>query len=249
LSSTETAEGIRVLARLLREHRPAFALTGAGVSTESGIPDFRSRGDGLWERYDPAEVCSVEALHRDPAKFWRFNLRWWRVCRDARPNAAHRALALLEKAGLLRGVITQNIDGLHRAAGSTVWEVHGHLRTCRCMRCGGRHDFALVLEQLEGGAEVPHCPCGGMLRPDVVLFGDQMGEDYWRAAQVLTGCQVLLVVGSSLQVYPVAGLPRLARRLAIINRDGTPYDEEAAVVIHGTAGQVLEGLLDELQLR
>ncbi|MDI6710662.1 MAG: NAD-dependent deacylase [Bacillota bacterium] len=244
----ETGEKLKTLARLLREHQPAFALTGAGVSTESGIPDFRSRGEGLWERYDPAEVCSVEALHRDPARFWRFNLRWWRGCREAQPNAAHRALAALERAGLLRGVITQNIDGLHRAAGSTVWEVHGHLRTCRCMRCDRRHDFACLLEQIDDGADVPRCPCGGMLRPDVVLFGDAMGKDYWRATQVLTGCQMLLVVGSSLQVYPVAGLPRLARRLAIVNREPTPYDEEAAVVIHRAAGETLRSLLAELEM-
>lgn len=243
-----TGEQLKTLAGLLREHQPAFALTGAGVSTESGIPDFRSRGNGLWEHYDPAEVCSVDALHRDPARFWRFNMQWWGGVTEARPNAAHHALAVLERAGLLRGVITQNIDGLHRAAGSTVWEVHGHLRTCRCVRCDRRHDFAFLQRQIDSGVEVPCCPCGGMLRPDVVLFGDAMGEDYWRATQVLTGCRLLLVVGSSIQVYPVAGLPQLARRLAIINREPTPYDGEAAVVIHETAGPVLAGLLAELQL-
>jgi len=240
---------IETLARLLEEARPAFALTGAGISTESGIPDFRSRGTGLWERFDPAEVCSIDAFHRDPARFWRFNLQWWLPCREARPNRAHKALAALEQHGLLRGVITQNIDGLHREAGSTVWEVHGHLRTCHCLKCQKEYGFEHLVKQYNGGVNPPRCGCGGLLRPDVVLFGDAMREDFWVASQVLSGCQLLLVVGSSLQVYPVAGLPQLARRLAIINRDPTPYDERADVVIQGNAGDVLEAVLAKLGIR
>ncbi len=239
---------VNELARLLRASDRTFALTGAGISTESGIPDFRSRGTGLWEKVDPAEVCSVNAFHRDPAAFWRNNLQWWHACLAAKPNIAHYALAALQQAGLLFGVITQNIDGLHVEAGSTTWEVHGHLRTVRCEQCDGHHPFDIVRERIAAGEDVPRCSCGGLLRPDVVLFGDQMSEDFWVATQVLSGCQLLVVIGSSLQVYPVAGLPRLARELVIINRDPTPFDDQARLVIRDEIGPVFERLLEELGL-
>lgn len=239
---------IKELARLIRASDRTFALTGAGISTESGIPDFRSADTGLWENVDPAEVCSVDAFYRDPPAFWRQNFQWWQGCLTARPNIAHHALAALQRAGLLRGVITQNIDGLHVKAGSTTWEVHGHLRTVRCVRCEQHQPLDAVRERMAKGEEAPCCACGGLLRPDVVLFGDQMSRDFWVATQVLSGCQLLVVVGSSLQVYPVAGLPRTARRLVIVNRDPTPYDKEAALVIRGEIGAVFAGLLRELGL-
>ncbi|MBU4532388.1 MAG: NAD-dependent deacylase [Eubacteriales bacterium] len=238
------------LADLLRASDRTFALTGAGISTESGIPDFRTRGSGLWEKADPAEVCSIAAFHRNPSAFWRNNMQWWQGFCAAEPNVGHHALAGLQKAGLLFGVITQNIDGLHRRAGSTVWEVHGHLRTVHCLQCDRREPFAIIEKWITGGEgeEAPRCNCGSLLRPDVVLFGDQMSPDFWVATQVLSGCQLLLVVGSSLQVYPVAGLPQLARDLVIINRDPTPYDNQAQLVIRESIGTVFKELLDEMGL-
>ncbi|WP_031516014.1 SIR2 family NAD-dependent protein deacylase [Desulfofalx alkaliphila] len=229
------------LAQLIRESTKTLALTGAGVSTESGIPDFRSKEKGLWNRFDPEEVASIGALERDPAEFYRNNLKWWELCLQAQPNEAHRSLAQLERKGWLLGVITQNIDGLHQKAGSKrVWEVHGHLRTCRCMKCK-------KTDQMDRLKESYHCAaCGGLLRPSVVLFGDSMSNDYYNAEKVMSGCQLLLVVGSSLQVYPVAGLPYMARQVVIINRQPTPWDSQARLVINQSAGLVLSDLVEIL---
>lgn len=239
---------IASLAELLRRCDRNFALTGAGVSTESGIPDFRSPGNGLWTKHDPVKISSLSALRRDPAAFYEMNLPCWVAFSRAKPNDAHRALARLEEMGYLLGVITQNIDGLHREAGSRrVWEVHGHLRTCRCMECGQSYPFSNLVTQVEGGQNPPRCDtCRGILRPDVVLFEDRMSDDFFNATQVLSGCQLLLVVGTSLQVYPVAGLPQFARRVVIVNREPTPWDEHAELVIHRSAGEVFRDLMIEL---
>ena len=244
-------EKIRSLAEYLKKPGRNFAFTGAGVSTESGIPDFRSRGTGLWDRIDPMKAASLSALRRDPAEFYKFFMDIWASFTSAKPNAAHNVLARLEEEGLLAGVITQNIDGLHRAAGSQkVWEVHGHMRTCRCLACSELHPFAALLNQYLSGTNPPRCSeCGGVLRPDVVLFEDTMGEEFFNAYQVLSGCQLLLVVGSSLQVYPAASLPELAKRLVIINREPTPWDSRAELVINEKmAGQVLTDLMMVLGL-
>ncbi|WP_231702764.1 SIR2 family NAD-dependent protein deacylase [Desulfocucumis palustris] len=244
----EYKERIVQLALMLKTHRPAFALTGAGVSTESGIPDFRSPGTGLWTKIDPAKAASLSALKRDPARFYDINLDRWLGCAGAKPNSAHQALALLEKEGYLVGVITQNIDGLHRQAGSKrVWEVHGHLRTCRCMDCKESQPFGELVNKVRTGENPPLCPsCSGVLRPEVVLFEDAMSRDFYNATEVLKGSQLLLVVGSSLQVYPAAGLPGLARRVVIINREPTQWDEQADLVIHRSAGEVFQDLLKEM---
>ncbi|MEW6425984.1 MAG: NAD-dependent deacylase [Bacillota bacterium] len=241
-------EQIAALAGLVQTCRPCYVLTGAGISTESGIPDFRSPGTGLWTKYDPMKTASLTALRRDPAKFYEINLTRWTSYLDCQPNSAHLALARLEKLGYVAGVITQNIDGLHRKAGSQrVWEVHGHLRTCRCLQCAGRYPFDLLVNLVKSGQNPPLCEkCGGILRPDVVLFEDRMSDDFFAVTQVLTGCQLLLVVGSSLTVYPVAGLPQLARRVVIINRDPTPWDEHAELVIRRLAGQVFTDLMAAL---
>jgi len=242
-------EEIRELARLIRESGRTLALTGAGISTASGIPDFRSRGVGRWEKADPMEVASVQAFQRDPAAFWRLNMEWWLGFANAEPNPAHHALARMQQEGLLQGVITQNIDGLHVRAGSRTWEVHGHLRTCRCLGCGERHEFAFLVDRFQSGKNPPRCPCNGLLRPDVVLFGDVLGDDFEAAVQVLHGCPLLLVAGSSLQVYPVAALPRFARRFVIINRDPTPWDDAAELVLRGDIVPVFEALAAELGLK
>ncbi len=241
-------EQIAALADLLKTCRPAYALTGAGISTESGIPDFRSPGTGLWTKYDPMKTASLTALRRDPARFYELNLTRWTSYRDCRPNNAHLALARLEKLGYLAGVITQNIDGLHIKAGSQrVWEVHGHLRTCRCTKCESVYPFDLLVDLYKSGQNPPLCEkCGGVLRPNVVLFEDRMSDEFFTATQVLSGCQLLIVVGSSLTVYPVAGLPQLARRVVIINRDPTSWDEHAELVIRHSAGQVFTDLMAAL---
>lgn len=242
-------EKIKLLAGLIKRSAHTIALTGAGISTESGIPDFRSPGTGLWTKFDPIEVATVSALKRDPATFYKINLDHWTRYTAAEPNAAHYALASLEQDRLLYGVITQNIDGLHRKAGSkTVWEVHGHLRTCHCLECKKSYPLDFLVDQFNAGTNPPLCQkCGGVLRLDVVLFEDPMEEDFFWATQAMTACQLLIVVGSSLQVYPVAALPERARQLAIVNKEPTPWDERAAVVINEGAGQVLTDVLAALK--
>ncbi|WP_066632744.1 SIR2 family NAD-dependent protein deacylase [Desulfolucanica intricata] len=240
-------EKINELAQLIRSSLRVFALTGAGISTESGIPDFRSSGTGLWEKYDPIETASVSALKRNPAAFYDLNLQWWRDILEARPNNAHLALAELEKSGHLVGVITQNIDGLHQKAGSTkVWEIHGHLRTVHCMKCKKSYPIENLTEQYNNGINPPVCKCKGILRPDVVLFEDKMGKDFFTSVQILTGCDLLIVVGSSLEVYPAAALPERVKRVVIINRDPTPWDNRAALVLNDSAGKVLHDLVRAL---
>lgn len=236
------------VAEILKGSRKTMVLTGAGVSTESGIPDYRSKGTGLWEKYDPMEKASLQALLSNPAEFYRFNLPRWCDYAAAQPNITHRALYQLERKGYIHGIITQNIDGLHRKAGSQrVWEVHGHLRTCRCLDCAASYPFTELITQFNRGTNPPRCPqCNGLLRPDVVLFGDPMGDDYYRAREEMHGCEVLMVVGSSLQVYPVADLPRLARRLVIINKEPTPWDPKAEVVAYKEAGSFFHNLLEAL---
>jgi len=235
-------EQIQQLIHLVRHAGKVLALTGAGISTESGIPDFRTKNTGLWEQFNPEEVAGIQALKKDPQSFYRFNLQWWKDCLRAKPNAAHEALARLEKSGWLLGVITQNIDGLHQAAGSQrVWEVHGNLRSCHCLACGKEYAIKQLYQDFS-------CEqCGGLLRPNVVLFGDPMPRDYYIAEKVLSGCQLLLVIGSSLQVQPVASLPSLSRQVVIINREPTPWDHDAELVFRESASQVLADLVKGLQ--
>jgi NAD-dependent deacetylase len=229
------------LARLIVEAQPCVVLTGAGVSTESGIPDFRS-ASGIWARYDPMEYATIDAFRRDPAKVWDFYSRRLDVLRQAQPNAAHVALAELERRGLVEAVVTQNVDSLHQAAGSRrVLEVHGSIRSAICIDCGHREGFDRVLELLP----VPTCAdCGGVLKPDVVMFGELLPSGAMEQASWLAqNARLLLVVGSSLEVYPVAGLPEDAlqagARLAIVNRGPTPYDRRADLTIDASAGETL----------
>lgn len=241
-------EKINNLAGLIKQSAHTLALTGAGISTESGIPDFRSPGTGLWTKFDPIKVATVSALKRDPAAFYEINLERWTRFTGVEPNAAHYALARLEKEGLLNGVITQNIDGLHSKAGTKqLWEVHGHLRTCRCMDCAQRYPLDFLVNQFNEGINPPLCQkCGGVLRLDVVLFEDPLGEDFSGAVHAMDKCRLLIVIGSSLTVYPVAALPERAGQLAIINKESTPWDDRASVVINEQAGRVLTDVLAAL---
>jgi NAD-dependent deacetylase len=232
------------LAELLERRRPCVVLTGAGISTESGIPDFRSAG-GIWERYDPAEVGSIDAFRREPARVWEFYALRRDALARAEPNDGHRTLAELEERGWIRAVITQNVDGLHQRAGSReVVEVHGSLREAECIHCGVRARMEDALASLP----LPPCPeCGEILKPGVVMFGELLPAAAIEHAQALAAeAGVLLVVGSSLEVHPVAALPgetlAAGGALAIVNRGGTPWDSRADLVIDAAAGETLRGV-------
>jgi NAD-dependent deacetylase len=239
------------LADLIRARQPCVALTGAGISTESGIPDFRSPG-GIWEQYDPMEYATIDAFRRDPVKVWDFYARRLAVLKDARPNRAHAALAELERRGLLEAVVTQNIDRLHELAGSqNLVEVHGSIRTSVCLACGRTATFDEVLRLLEE-APAPACPsCGAILKPGVVMFGELLPEAAIdRAFALAVGARLMLVVGSSLEVHPVAALPLetvgAGGELAIVNRDPTPLDARATLVVPADAGEVLGPVVERV---
>ena len=239
------------LVELIRARRPCVVLTGAGVSTESGIPDFRSP-TGLWAKFDPLEYGSIEAFRADPLKVWSFYKPRVAMLTEAQPNAAHLALAELERLGFVDAVVTQNIDLLHERAGSReVVEVHGSIRSATCPGCGEREPLERVLKLL-AEADAPACPaCGAILKPDVVFFGELLPPaGIERASALARAAGLLLVVGSALEVYPVAGLPEetleAGGRLAIVNRGPTPYDARATLRIDGSAGEVLARVAEAL---
>jgi NAD-dependent deacetylase len=242
---------VDALAQLIRERQPCVALTGAGVSTESGIPDFRS-SEGLWAEFDPTEYATIDAFRRDPEKVWRFYRPRYAMLVDAEPNAGHLALAELERRGLVEAVITQNIDLLHERGGSrNVVEVHGSIRTSTCPFCRTSYSLDEVLAVLKH-SEVPNCPeCGTVLKPDVVFFGELLPQAAIdRAFELARSARLLLVVGSTLEVHPVAGLPLetlvAGGSVAIVNRGPTAFDDRAELRIEGGAGDVLGRLLGVL---
>jgi NAD-dependent deacetylase len=227
-------------------------LTGAGISVPSGIPDFRSPGTGIWENVDPLEVATIDAFHRDTKKFWDFYRPRFETLGDKRPNPAHEAVAELERRGLVEAVITQNIDQLHRRAGSErVIEVHGSIASSSCTTCGASWPLEEV-ERLFGDDGVAECTgCMGKVKPDVVLFGELLPEAAMAEARELAAnAELMLCVGSSLEVYPVAGLPELTLsaggRLAVITQGPTPYDGEADVRMHGDVVEELAAVLAAL---
>jgi NAD-dependent deacetylase len=242
---------VSALAALVRERQPCVVLTGAGISTESGIPDFRSP-TGIWAEYDPIEYATIGAFRRDPVKVWEFYALRFEALVRAEPNAGHLALAQLERRRLVEAVVTQNIDGLHQRAGSRhVVEVHGSIRTASCLTCGERVPLEDVVAALED-APAPLCPrCGDVVKPDVVMFGELLPEAAIDAAvELAQRAGLLLVVGSTLEVYPVAGLPEetvsAGGQLAIVNRGATPFDQLSSVRIEGGAGETLAALAQEL---
>ena len=235
------------LARLVVERQPCVVLTGAGVSTESGIPDFRS-SSGIWAEVDPFEVASLRAFRTDPVRVWSFYRERIDLLRDAEPNAAHRALAELEARGLVQAVVTQNIDLLHTRAGSEdVIEVHGSIRSAECLGCLWTEPADAVLTQLET-SPIPTCPhCGEVLKPGVVLFGELLpAGPMERATELARGARLVLVVGSSLEVWPAAGLALEAQSFAIVNRGPTALDEQALMRIDAGAGETLAAVVDAL---
>ena len=237
-------------AELLSAARNGLALTGAGISAESGIPTFRGEG-GLWTRYDPIKVASIEYFMADPRAYWMASRERGRVALAARPNPGHRGLAALEAAGHLVAVVTQNTDGLHQDAGTRhVIEVHGSGRTVQCLDCGNREPRSAVHARLDFEMP-PRCTiCGGtLLKPTVVLFGETMPPAAIRDAFALArAADVILIVGSSLVVYPAADIPVVAMRSGarsiIVNAEPTPLDAVADVVIHGRAGEVLPEIVE-----
>jgi NAD-dependent deacetylase len=241
------------LAELIRSAGTVVALTGAGISVPSGIPDFRSPGTGLWENVDPMEVAHIDVFRRDPQRFWHFYGDRFTALRDKRPNGAHAALAELERRGALAAVVTQNIDGLHAAAGTeTLIEVHGSISHSSCLACGRRYELEDVRARLAADPEgVPRCECGSALKPDVVLFGEYLPEAALaRASQLAASADVLLCVGSSLEVYPVAQLPQITLAsggaVAVVTKGSTPYDADAEVRLEGDVVAELEAVLAAL---
>jgi NAD-dependent protein deacetylase/lipoamidase len=235
------------LAALLEERQPCIVLTGAGVSTESGIPDFRSP-TGIWAEVDPFEVASIDAFRRDPERVWAFYRTRIDLLREAEPNAGHRAIAELERRGLVRAVVTQNIDTLHSRAGSReVVEVHGSIRSAVCPSCLWTEGADAFLAQLEE-QPTPLCPhCSEILKPGVTLFGELLPTGAMeRATELARTAGLLLVVGSTLEVWPVAGLPLEARAFAIVNRGPTALDERALLKVDAPAGETLAGVVDAL---
>jgi NAD-dependent deacetylase len=246
------AEATARLAELLRESRCTVALTGAGISVPSGIPDFRTPETGLWAKVDPMEVAHIDVFERDPERFWSYYRPRFNTLGDKRPNRGHEALAEIERRGLLAGVITQNIDRLHRAGGSqTVVEMHGSIATSSCRACGEAFELERV-EALFDARGVALCAsCGGAVKPDVVLFGELLPEAaVARATELAEAAELMLCVGSSLIVHPVAGLPALTLErggaLAIVTQGETPYDDLAAVRLGGEVDEELVALVDAL---
>jgi NAD-dependent deacetylase len=252
MNSETVTEAAERLVGLLQQSECTVALTGAGISVPSGIPDFRTPGEGLWEKVDPMEVAHIDAFERDPARFWSFYRPRLHSLGGVEPNAAHVALAELERRGMLEAVITQNIDMLHVRAGSErVIEVHGSIRTLSCRQCpaGFEIEEAEELFDEEGAAVCPEC--GGYVKPDVVLFGELLPADAMAEAEALAArADLMLCVGSSLEVYPVAGLPSVTLgrggRLAIITKGPTPFDPDAAVRMDGDVVADLEAVLEVL---
>jgi NAD-dependent deacetylase len=244
-----------VLAELIRDARSVVALTGAGISVPSGIPDFRSPGTGLWENVDPMEVAHIDVFRRDPERFWSFYGERFQTLEEKRPNRAHRALAALERAGLLDAVITQNIDRLHARGGTReLIEVHGSIARSSCLDCGAGYTLPDVrARQLADERRVPRCDCGEPLKPDVVLFGEYLPADALaRAEDLAAGADVMLCIGSSLEVYPVAQLPFVTLagggKLAILTQGPTPLDDKATVRMGADIVEELDALLAALEL-
>jgi NAD-dependent deacetylase len=241
---------------LLHQSNYVVALTGAGISTPSGIPDFRSPDSGIWAQHDPVEVASIYAFRHNPQTFYDWIYPLTKLIFDAQPNAAHHALAEMEVHGKLMSIITQNIDMLHTRAGSqTVFEVHGHMREATCMHCHTMVDGVALLQRFMQNKAVPQCNlCDGVLKPNVILFGELLPINVLHKAQKeAMACDLMVVAGSSLEVSPAGDLPQLAKRtgakLLFINLGNTHLDSIADVVIHADVVDVLPKLMASLETR
>lgn len=247
----ETADAF---VRLVMSSGVSAALTGAGISTESGIPDYRSPGTGLWEKMDQS-VVSLEGFRRAPHRYYDYALELYPLRRSAKPNPAHKMLAELERRGMLRGVITQNVDGLHQDAGSEeVHELHGSLRQAVCLECSMLHSMDEVMERVVSEENPPLCTsCGGVLKPNAVFFGELLPRVPWQKSLMLAQeADLFITIGSSLQVSPANTLPDIALRrgakLVILNLMPTPFDEDASLVVRQKTGEFSSAILDILGL-
>jgi NAD-dependent deacetylase len=241
---------MRQVSEKLASARSAAALTGAGISVESGIPPFRGKG-GVWERFDPMEYAHIDAFLADPQKVWRLFLKDLNtLVAQAQPNEAHKGLAQLEKLGILKTVITQNVDGLHQTAGnSDVIEFHGTFARQRCLDCSRQVETCqLDLKQMP-----PRCRCGGIYRPECIFFGEMIPEGHlWRSQQIASQCDVMLVLGTSAVVQPAAHLPVIAKEagatIVEINPERTPLTGSISdYLLKGPAGEVMHELVGQVQ--
>lgn len=247
---------IKKAADLLYQANYSIGLTGAGISTPSGIPDFRSADSGLWSKVNPFEVASIQGFRFHPEAFYNWIRPLAHKIMETEPNSAHHAMAQMERLGFLQSIITQNIDMLHTRAGSqTVYEVHGHIREMTCISCFKIYEAKPIMEAFlkNEEAEVPHCPaCNGVLKPNVILFGEQLpAQVLMKAQREIRQADLMLVAGSSLEVFPVADFPRVIKqhggKLIIINWQKTSYDDMADVVIHSDVADVLPAVVNLLE--
>ncbi len=246
-------KNIKIAAKLIHESKYVVVFTGAGISTESGISDFRSPG-GLWSRYDPNEYAEYRSFLNHPEKFWTMHKELSKAVLEAEPNQAHKSLVKLEKDyRKLKAIITMNIDFLHSRAGSNnVLEIHGSGYTAICLDCRQEFHYLDVERLLNKGQIVPHCvKCNGLIKPNVVLFGEPLPYDIvQKARDEINTADLLIVIGSSLTVFPAVALPSMAlntgARIIIINVEPTIMDHLVDVVIHGKAGVILPKILEEL---
>lgn len=249
----QITNNIRYASRIIKGSKQATILTGAGISTPSGIPDFRSTDSGLWAKYDPFEVASLLAFRHNPERFFSWMRPLVGQIQKALPNAAHRGLATLEHAGFIHTIITQNIDNLHQQAGSKeILEIHGSLQTLSCVNCFRKYAAGEYIQPYLEDGTIPHCPiCGSILKPDVILMGEQLPADVWLASQAASrSCDLMIVAGSSLEVMPVASLPMLAvengAHLIIINQTPTYIDVRADVVFNQDVAEIIPRIVNEV---
>lgn len=240
---------IEELLGLVSVSKKTLALTGAGISTDSGIPDYRSPETGLWTKIDQS-VVSLEGFRRNPENYYSYALDVYPVRKAAKPNPAHETLSKLERDGFLTAVITQNVDGLHQQAGSKiVYELHGSTRRVVCTSCGQAFSMEDAMEKVVSGENPPLCSCGGVLKPDAVFFGEALPEKTWEEARKLViDSDLLIVLGTSLQVFPVSSLPSVAlesgSRLVIVNLSKTPFDKQADLLINENIGDFFQKFSD-----
>lgn len=244
-----TDAGIQQAAQLIRESNHGVALTGAGISTPSGIPDFRSPNSGLWQNGAALEIASIFGFKHHPQAFFEWIRPLAELLLNATPNPAHTALAALENSGYIKSIITQNVDMLHSKAGSqTVHEVHGHLREATCIECFQVYEAAPIIKTFLADSQVPRCPaCGGVLKPNIILMGEQLPvKPLFASQQAARRCDLMLIVGSSLQVAPAGDFPLLARqygaKLIVVNYEETHIDKLADVILRQDVATVLPAI-------
>ena len=253
MTQPQLTDCIEKSAAVFRSARRVVALTGAGVSTPSGIPDFRSRDSGLWNKFDAMTVASLASFRYQPEEFFNWVRPLVKLMIDAEPNPAHTALAALEQAGFLHGIITQNIDDLHGKAGSKrVYEIHGHMREATCTSCYRKHNAETLIIAFACTGVLPYCDeCGGLLKPDIILFGEQLPKIIVSEAQALIDdADLIVVAGSSMEVIPAASMPipalNAGAKLIIINNEPTYLDIRADFVIRDDVAEVLPMILQEV---